>query len=124
MKGFTLTEILVSLVLLTGVGAVSLSSFSSLTKMINTDQSVAYDFGRGLIERMWEEVRQDTWTVAGEPLSLTSPSLSNTTSTINGKTLTATYQINGVPSNQVATPIDLNGDGIEDYRKVKMTVSW
>jgi prepilin-type N-terminal cleavage/methylation domain-containing protein len=124
MKGFTLVEILVAMVLLAGIGAASLSAFSSTTRIVRTDQNVAYNFARGSLEKMFEQVRQDTWDTGSLPLSLATPGPQNIASVVNGQTLTMAYEVNDTPSSSTAPPQDLNGDGIEDYRKVTMTVSW
>jgi hypothetical protein len=118
MKGFSLVEIIVAMVLLVGLGIVAISSFSSSAKVVNTDLNIAYDFARGLMERMPEQVRQDTWATAGLPLSLSAPGPQNVTSVVNGQTFTAAYQVNAGSG----APLDVNADGQEDYRKVKMTV--
>lgn len=124
MKGFTLVEILVALVLLAGLGIASLNVFSSSARIVNTDQNVAYNFARGMVERMAEQVRIDTWGTDSLPLSRTTPGPQNIPSTINGQTLTATYQINRAPSSGTAPMRDQDGDGVEDYRIVDMTVTW
>ncbi len=118
--GFTYTEIIVALLLLAGFGAAALSSFSSASRMVRNDPNIAYNFARGLMERLPEHVRQDTWSLAGLPLSLSGPGPQNIASTLGGQTYTATYQVNGGSG----VPIDRNADGKEDYRTVKMTVSW
>lgn len=124
MKGFTLVEILVALVLLAGLGIASLNIFSSSARIVNTDQNVAYNFARGMVERMAEQVRIDTWATDSLPLSRTTPGPQNIASNINGQTLTATYQINRAPSNGTAPIRDQDNDGVEDYRIVDMTVTW
>lgn len=121
--GFTLMEVLIAMVLLAGVGAMTLSAFTSAARarVTRPDAGVAYNFGRGLMEQMNEFVRQDQWSSSGLPLSTTSPGTAGpfrpqgSTTTLNGKTYTARYTV---------TPQDANSDSLEDFRKVKMTVSW
>ena len=112
--GFSLMEVLVAMVLLATVGGLTMFSFTNSTQATQPSASVAYNYGRGLMEEMYERVRQDHWTDPGLPLSLVNPAQFPVRA-LNGKTYTPSY---------TSTKGDLNGDGVEDFRKVKMTVSW
>ncbi len=120
IEGFTLIEISVAMTLLVGMSVLSISSFTSSAKIVNGDQNIAFNFARGLMERLPEQVRQDTWTQPNLPLSLSSPGPQNITSPVNGQTYSAAYQVN----NGSGAALDVNADGQEDYRKVTMTVTW
>jgi len=126
MKGFTLVEILVALVLLAGLGIAALSAFSSSAQIVDTDQNVAYNFARSTVERLFEQVRQDTWGTDSLPLSLTTPGPQNITSTPapTSPIFRASYQINGDPNTGTAAILDQDGDTLEDYRQVTATVCW
>lgn len=117
-------EILVALVLLSSMGVITLNAFSTTAQMTNTDQGVAYSLGRSILERMHEYVRQDQWGNASLPLSLTTPGPQNIASTVNGKNYTVSYRLNNSPNTGTAPPLDTNGDGIEDYRRVTVTVNF
>ena len=119
-NGFTLMEVLVAMILLASVAAVSLYSFSSAATVTQPGSGAAYNFGRGLFEQMLERVRQDQWGTASLPLSVSTPGPQALTKSLNGKTYTANYTVNSASG----TALDANADGQEDFRKVKMTVTW
>ena len=108
-------EALIAMVILAGVGGMMLTSFENSAKASKPSSGAAYNFGRGLMEQMYERVRQDQWGTASLPLSLTTPGPQGQTKSLNGETYTANYTV----SNQ-----DANADTLEDFRKVTMTVSW
>lgn len=112
-------EILVAMVLLVGGVVAIMSSFVSSARLTNNNYGPAYNYGRGLMEQMKEEVQQNTWNAAGRPLSLTAPAQFPTTN-INGVPCTSNYAVN---PNNPGTMIDANGDGEEDYRVVRMGVA-
>ncbi len=114
-SGFSLLEILIAMVLLAGVGAATMTAFTSSIQVTSSDASVAYNFGRGLLEQFYERVRQDQWTTAALPLSTVNPGPQGQTKTLNGDTYTANYTV---------TAIDQDGANGEDYRRVTMTVAW
>ncbi len=119
--GFSLVEIILAMVILSGVGAMTMSAFVSSIESTQPDSSVAYNFGRGILEKMHEFVRQDQWATSSLPLSTTTPGTAGpftpqgSTKALNGKTYTATYTV---------TTQDLNVNAQEDLRKVQMTITW
>jgi len=121
-KGFSLIEVLVAMVLLAGVGGSMIYAFSSSGQVTQSDHGVAYNIARGQLEQLFERVRQDTWPNAALPLSLqTAPARpAIAPKSLNGKTFTPTYTVN----NDSSAVVDVNGDGQEDYRRVRMNVSW
>lgn len=127
--GFSLVEILVAMVLLVSVGAMTMYSFASVAKTAQPGLGPAYHFGRGVMEKMFEFVRQDNWATAGLPLSTSTAPQPGTvgvftpqgsTKTLNGKTYTLNYAIN----NNSGVAQDTNGDGREDFRRVRVSVTW
>ncbi len=124
--GFSLVEIIIAMLILTGVGAMTMSAFVSSAKTTQPGANIGYNFGRGIFEKMYEFVRQDQWAAASLPLSLATPGTGGpftpqgSTTTLNGKTYTAAYTVNG----NSGTAIDSNSDGKEDFRRVRMTVTW
>lgn len=120
-SGFSLIEIVIALVILTGVGAMTMSSFVSSVETSRPDSSIGYNFGRGIMEKMYEFVRQDQWATANLPISVTSPGTGGpftpqgSVTSLNGNNYTATYTVNSV---------DSNFNGQEDYRRVRMTITW
>ena len=117
--GFTIMEVLVAMTLLAAMSAVAFYSFTSSVKISSNSEPVAYNYGRGILEKMYERVRQDQWNTPGLPLSLL-PNPAPQTKTLNGVTFTANYLVN----NGTGVMMDANGDGDEDYRKVNLTVAW
>ncbi len=113
--GFSLMEVLIAILLLAGVGAMTMYAFSSSTQATQPGASVAYNFGRSIMEEMHERVRQDQWPTANLPLSLSNPGPQGQIKSLNSKTYTANYTV---------TTQDANVDGQEDFRRVRMTVSW
>ena len=118
--GFTIFEILVAMILLSAISAAALSSFSSSAKIVQSSNNTATNIARGYLERFYEYVREDWRATAGLPVSLSAPGPQGLTQTLDGVTYTTNYAVNDGSS----VPIDVAGDGLEDYRKVKMTVSW
>lgn len=121
--GFTIVEILVAIVLLGFVGAIVFSSFSSSAKLAQpNDANTAMNVARGYLESFYEYVREDSnyYYNPGTPIATTAPGPQARTQNLDGVTYTANYTVN----NNTSTIVDTNGDGKEDYRKVKMTVSW
>ncbi len=112
-------ELLIAMLLLAIVGSLTLFAFTSSEQINKPGSSVAYNFGRGLIEQFYERVRQDQWGTAGLPLSTVTPGPQGLTKTLNGATYTANYTVNNG-----AGALDANADGQEDFRKVRMTVTW
>lgn len=122
-RGFSLLEIIIALMLLSGVAMVVMSSFSASTRVVSGggERNVASNFGRSILERMFEYVKADaTWTAPGGPLSLSAPGPQNVGMALNGQNYTASYSVNSATT----APIDADGDGEEDYRTVDLTVSW
>ena len=130
--GFSLVEVLIAMVLLAGATAMATSAFTSSLKSTQPGANVAYNFGRGIMEKMYEFVRDDQWATLALPLSTTTvpqPGTAgaftpqNSIKALNGKTYTATYVVN----DNTGVPINANsgaGDTREDFRKVKVTINW
>lgn len=121
--GFSLLEIMVAMVLLAGVSLAVMSSFSSSSRVANSggQLNVAYNFGRGVLERLHEFVLADaTWTTSGNPLSLDAPGPQGLATTLNGDTFSVNYEVN----ESTLAMVDEDADGLEDYRRVRMTVAW
>ena len=108
--GFTLMEILVAMVLMATVGAVAFSSFSSGAKIGQNNRNVAVNVGRGVLENLYEAVRDDWWPNAGHPL------------TPGGPTAQPNVTLNGVTYSSVKT-VSSPGGGT-DYRRARVTVCW
>lgn len=116
-----MVEILVAMVLLAAVGATALSFFSSSTQIVRSSRATALNIARGYLEQLYEYVGRDKYAQSGIPLSLNGATLPSAgTQTLDGTVYTTTYTVN----NGTATPLDQNGDGQEDYRRVNLTVSW
>ena len=107
-------EILIAMVLLSVVGATALSSFSSSTKAVPSNNNTAFNFARAYMEQLYGYVRQDTWDQGGNLLVVGNTTLPSA----NPQTLDG-VQYTGAP----VTTGNPGGHG-EDYRKVKLTVSW
>ena len=111
-------EILVAMVLLATVGAVSLSLFSSSTQVVQTNRNTAINIARGYLEIFYQYVYVGTTQPTlptPNPLSIPPVPGGPFTDTVDGVTYTTNYTVDTV---------NINGDSIEDYRKVTMTVSW
>ena len=107
-RGFSLAEILIAGVLLAGVTAGLLRAFTSIRSIISSQstQAGASDLVSKKMEMLYEMVRQDWWADNTKPLGT-----AHTTNTILGNTIPYTV-----------TSVNLTGGGVEDYRKVKITV--
>ena len=120
-SGFTLMEILVAMILLSVVATSALSSFSSSTKVVQSKNNTALNLVRGYLEQLNEYVREDWRTNNGIPLALNGATMpSANVQVLDGVTYTTAYAVN----NNSGAILDANGDGQEDYRKVRMTVTW
>ena len=114
--GFTFMEVLIAMILLAVVGAMSFSSLSSTAKVTQTSGSnVALNVGRGVLETLYEAVRNDWWPNANRPLSIANPGAQFGNITLNGVTYARPY---------TTASIDVNGDATEDYRRATVTVCW
>ena len=115
-SGFTLAEIVIAMTLIAALAVPILGSFSSANQMVHTQYHTASNLARQEMEKLYEAVRQDWWATASKPLSVTTPSQPASV-VLDGKTFTFTSTV---------TSMDVNvpPDGKEDYRKVKMTVTW
>ena len=121
-------EILVAMVLLGAISGIAFSAFSSSTKISNPYRNVALGMARSYLDSFYEYVRADQSASSGLPLSVTGAALPASlppSQNYYGKTFTVTHVVNpnagGVGT---GLPIDANGDGRQDFRRVKMTVSW
>ena len=116
--GFSLIELLVAMVLLVAISGLAFSSFSSSAKIVQAPNNTAVNVARSVNESLFESVRADQWSpvtgyASGHPLS-TTPAQPAAIS-LNSVTYTPTYTVESV---------DVDGDGQEDYRRVKTNVSW
>ncbi len=119
-SGFTIIEIIIATTVLAVVGSTIFAAFTSSAVLTKGQQHVAYNLARQSIENLYESVRGDWWDVPSEPLSLVDPGMQPSPLTLQGTKFTRSYTVNGANS----IPIDINGDGEEDYRKVEITVQW
>ena len=115
-RGFTLAEVVISLVILATVGSGLLRVMFSAQQMrpVQMDRSLAYHVGRQQLESLYEAVRQDWWPVANLPLS-PGTSMGNSRQVIvGGRTYSISYSV---------AAVNLKGDSNKpDYRKVVATV--
>lgn len=122
-NGFTFVEIIVAMTLLATIGALSISAFTSSTKITQSKHNIAMNIARGYIESFYENVRQD-WRDSGvdatKPIYYLNPGPQPLTTVLDGVTYTTTYRINRL----TGVARDINGDGKEDYRIIDMQVSW
>ncbi len=115
-RGFTLFEILVSLVLLAAVGVIALNSFNNSNRITLGKQNTAANLGRQTLEDLKNAVRDDWWAVAvGSRLSPTTPGPQPPITPLDGIDFTRAYTVTGV---------DLDGDGTDDLRRATTTVTW
>jgi prepilin-type N-terminal cleavage/methylation domain-containing protein len=116
-SGFTMVEIVVSMVLLVAVSAVAFTSFTSSTKTTQaTPDNIAYNVARGVLDQLYEYVRADQWATAGQRLNPNAPGPAFANQTLNGVTFTPTYTV---------ASKDADGAGsTDDYRRVDVTVTW
>ncbi len=118
-SGFSFVEALIAMVVLSTVAAAALPALFNFTKALQSNLP-AMNVARGNLERFYEYVREDWRTMAGLPISLTTPGPQPLILTLGGTTYTTTYAVN----NGTGLMIDANGDGQEDYRRIQMMVSW
>lgn len=112
--GFTLLEIIVAVVLVTLVGASVLKTFVNASRFVSPSapELVAVYDARGRLDQLHEEVRNDTWNLASNALSVGAHT--DTPDPIDGRTYTRNY---------VVSSVSLDGAN-EAYRKVVVTESW
>ena len=125
-SGFTLMEIMISMILLLVLGSMALSIFASGSKTSSSSaMAVAYNHAQSLLEEFSDSVKISNWhpSTAGRPLSLINPQpYQGSTISLDGRTFTVTYNVNSGSGNiidQEAAP-----DGKDDYRRVAMQVAW
>ena len=119
-SGFTILEIIIATTLLAVVGSTILAAFTNSAVLTKGQDHVAYNLARQKLENLYESVRGDWWDISSKPLSLTAPDEDLAAVKLDGRSYLAVYKVN----NASGVPIDINGDGNEDYRKVEMTVQW
>jgi hypothetical protein len=112
--GFSLLEISVAALLLTGVMAGLYSSFVTANRWIQPQSNAAYSVARERLESLHEYVRQDWWASAGHPLSVGGPNPDGS-ATIDDVSYAREYSVINV---------DSDSDGVQDYRRAQVTVSW
>ena len=120
-RAFTLLEIMVAMILLTGTGFAILSSMISVAKLAQptNEKYAAFNLARQNAEDLTVAVRQDCVT---DPALCGTLNLDDTTShtlattTIDGLVYKPTYTVQKVDADQ---------DGQDDdYRKVVMNICW
>jgi len=107
-KGFTLLEIIVSLLILSLVIAGTMSAFTASRRYIKRAQHrlQATNIARGILEDLYREVRQDTW---------------DTGRLRNGYSETNTVTIDNITYTSNLTVSDVSG---HQYRQVTVNVTW
>ena len=118
--GFTLIEVIVAALLISGVMALLLSAFVTASHWLRPEENVAYDLGREWFENLYERVRQDGWTDAAGPLwprDPRDPAYPEQNFDLDGVRYTRAYRVESINADQ-------DRQGIEDYRRVRMTVRW
>ena len=112
--GFSLLEIMAALLLLGILSGVFFNAFTTIKSVPAGPKVKAYNLARQELEFLYESVRDDTWGSVNNHLNVNHnyvpPAI-----TLDGTSFLPAY---------VATAIDRDGDGQEDYRKVEMTVTW
>jgi type II secretory pathway pseudopilin PulG len=112
-RGFTLVELTVAALLVVTVAAGVLATLINAAQAIRPANHVAHYLAMQTFERLHEAVRQDWWPLGGFPLSVGGP-YPDAAPVMDGVPYTRTYQVFS----------ETNGDGIEDYRRVRVTVTW
>lgn len=115
--GFTLFEILVSMVLLSAVSVIALGSFNNSTRVTTGKQNTAVNLARQTLENLKNAVGDIWWGAGGQALTPGTPaaSLQPAPATLDGIVFTPNYNVAGV---------DIDGDGEDDMRRVTTTVNW
>ena len=121
-KGFTIIEILISMVLLATIAGMAFTTFSSSSKLSKggANENVAANLARQQLERLYESVRAqsapgtDQWNSAGFPLSTATPGPQPGNVTLDTVNYAGKYTV---------ASVDVDGGG-EDYRRAQMTVCW
>lgn len=109
--GFTLVEVIIAMLLVTTVGASVLMAFVNASRWASPSGLTALYDARGNLDQLNEAVRNDTWNLASNDLSVGTHS---STVTIDGRTYTRNYVVTSVPLGGVT----------DAYRKVVATNSW
>lgn len=111
-KGFTLVEIIVSVIILALVILGMLSVFVGGTKhtVHSRERLVSAEVGKLFIDQMQGNVRQDTWDSAANPLTITAAPQPLGTQVLNNRSFTGTYMTSAVTGSEV--------------RRVTVTVDW
>lgn len=127
--GFTLVEIMVAMALVGATGVSILGAFSNSSLTSDAPENAAYYLAAQQLARLNEAVRADWWAANGQPLSLNSAGPQPAAETLNSShSYSPSYTVNpsGVNWDGAASgaSLDGNGDGSEDYRRVRMVVSW
>ena len=112
-RGFTLLEIGIATLLLVGMIAGLFGAFVSANHWIQPQNNTGYNLARERLEQLAEAVRHDWWSLGGRPLSA-------------GAHPEGVFTYDGVNYNRdyTVTSVDANGDTVEDYRRVEVTVTW
>ena len=115
VKGFTLIEVLISVLLLATVAAGIFSAFVSANRWLKPETNVGYNLARQTAESLYTEVNQSTWSQGGGGGLDT------------GKTPTETISLdNNPPYNRTTEVSSVSTDSIgltETYRKAEIVVS-
>ena len=111
---------MIAMVLLGTTGVSLLSAFSNASRSVDLPENAAYYLATQQLASLAEFVRDDQWAVPSLSLSLNNPIPQPAPETINGRVYSSSYTVN----DSTIAPIDANADGLDDYRKVKVRVSW
>lgn len=112
-KGFTLVELLVTALIIALASGVVLSAFVNAHRAVRPGTNVAGYLAKERLELLNEAVRQDWWLAGGRPLT-------------PGTVAEGNFPVDGVPYTRsyTVTDINVNGDGVNDYRRARVTVTW
>ena len=117
-KSLSFMEIIVSAVILSMSIVALLGTFVSVRKIMarSNRRLAAVNVARDVLNRLWLEVREDTWNLSSNGLyPATNHSTSYNNTQIGESQYTATYDVSNITS---AT------SGAQAYRKVKVTVNY
>lgn len=116
-KGFSLLEVLIGMLILVISVAGIISAFIYARDYISRSykRMVCLNLARDVLERLTNEVRMDTWDTTGRLRpTATEVSFDGTNITVGISQYQRWYNV---------TDVDINGDGIEEYRQVVVRVN-
>ncbi len=118
-KSFTLTEVIVGTVILALVFGGLLAAFTAARRYVTraNRRLVAANLTRSVLERLYKEVREDTWDDADSPLSVGDHTLSDTNPAVD------TAAITDIDAMSYSGEYTVNSVSSEEYREVVVTVT-